>query len=489
MDNSKNLTDGGLRIGWAIDDITPDGPISMFGQYYNRMSTYIQSPLKVTACAIESTDEKGKKEQAIMLSVDLLVIPRALQDSLKISVENQIPDFDIRKLFLNATHTHSAPNPGLDWGLDSKPDAEYIKMLSDTLINVAVLSWNNRKPAGISRSLGYAVVGHSRRVQYANDTTEMYGTTDREDFIAMEGASDPGVEMLFCWDLNKELTGIIMNVSCPAQVTEAKYYISADYWSEVRKHLNEKYSKEVHLLAQIGAAGDLSPRDLPRGYKGGEPNMWDTPGVVEIGKRLALVIDTAYPDAMNNIQTAPIFKHTVSNIDLPRRKVTEEEYNKALKIVREIRSKESKDITSPNTALNRFLKELHKNEKINEYGPWDNKESDYGIVKINERLLDIYVNQDKHPFYNVELHVIRLGDIAIASNPFELFVDYGFCMKGRSKAKQTFVVQLSGDYGDYLPTKRAVQGGQYSALVSIVGPIGGQILVDATVSLINSMWK
>ena len=273
MDASKSLTNSCLSIGWATGDITPDGPISMFGQYYNRISTYIQSPLKVTACAIESFDEKGDKEQAIMGSVDLLLIPRELQDSLKICIKEQIPDFDIRIFFLNATHTHSAPNPGLDWGLDSKPESDYIKMLSNTIVKVVVLAWNNRKPAGISRSLGYAVVGHSRRVQYANGSAEMYGAADRDDFIALEGASDSGVEMLFCWDLDKELTGIIMNVSCPAQVTEAKYYISADYWSEVRKQIAEKYSKKVHLLAQIGAAGDLSPRDLPRGYKAGEPNM------------------------------------------------------------------------------------------------------------------------------------------------------------------------------------------------------------------------
>jgi hypothetical protein len=79
--------------------------------------------------------------------------------------------------------------------------------------------------------------------------------------------------------------------------------------------------------------------------------------------------------------------------------------------------------------------------------------------------------------------------VAIASNPFELYVDYGFVIKGRSKARQTFVVQLSGDYGDYLPTARGISGGQYSSLVSNIGPTGGQMLVDTTVSLINRMWK
>jgi len=475
------LKDGGLRIGWSIDDITPNGPAILFGQYYDRVSTYVQSPLKVTACAIESTDEKGNKEQAIMVSADLVEVSRGLQEALKNSVKKQIPDFDPRKLFINATHTHSAPNPDVA--------GAYGKMVVERASKAAVAAWNNRKPAGISRALGYAVVGHNRRAQYANGTTEMYGATDRKDFIGMEGATDPGVDMLYCWNLNKELTGIIMNVSCPAQVTEAKYYVSADYWSEVRKHLDKKFSGKVYVLTQCGAAGDLSPRDLPRAYRAGEPNMWDIPGIIEIGRRLAQVIDATYPDAMKNIQTSPIFKHDVADVDLPRRKVTEKEYQKALKIVTEIRAREPKDANSPNTAWNRFLKEMHDNEKIRAFGPWDNKESDFGIVKINERVLNIYTNKDKLPVYPVELHVIRLGDVAIASNPFELYVDYGFGMKGRSKANQTFVVQLCGDYGDYLPTARAIPGGQYSALVSFVGPEGGQMLVDTTVNMINRMWE
>jgi len=44
----------------------------------------------------------------------------------------------------------------------------------------------------------------------------------------------------------------------------------------------------------------------------------------------------------------------------------------------------------------------------------------------------------------VEIHVIRLGDMAIATNRFELYLDFGIRIKARSKAVQTFVVQLAG---------------------------------------------
>ncbi|MHC4621060.1 MAG: hypothetical protein ACYTEQ_25215 [Planctomycetota bacterium] len=98
------------------------------------------------------------------------------------------------------------------------------------------------------------------------------------------------------------------------------------------------------------------------------------------------------------------------------------------------------------------------------------------------------------PFYEtdsvkpIEFHVIRLGDIALATNPFELYLDYGVRIKARSKAVLTFVVQLSCQESGYLPTEKAIRGGGYSADKFIVGPAGGQVLVDETVKRINAMW-
>jgi hypothetical protein len=91
----------------------------------------------------------------------------------------------------------------------------------------------------------------------------------------------------------------------------------------------------------------------------------------------------------------------------------------------------------------------------------------------------------------VELHALRLGDIAFATNPFELFLDYGLRIKARSSAHQTFVVQLACGRGAYLPTGKAIRGQSYGAMLSEapVGPEGGDVLVERTVALINDMWQ
>ena len=203
-------------------------------------------------------------------------------------------------------------------------------------------AWNNRKPAGISRQIGYAVTGHNRRVEYANGHTEMYGAPTGPISRAWKGATTRALTCSFAGIWTKKLTGIIMNVTCPAQVTEAKYYISSDYWGELRKEIAKRFPGNVYILTQCGAAGDLSPRDLPRGYKSGEPNMWDVPGAVEIGKRLIHTIDVAYPQAQESIQTEVPFRHVVREIEVPSRRYSEAEYLEAVKTANEILSREPK---------------------------------------------------------------------------------------------------------------------------------------------------
>ncbi|WP_298710367.1 hypothetical protein, partial [Chitinophaga sp.] len=429
-----------------------------------------------TACALESA---GGKEQAILLSIDLIWCPAALLAALKEMLPSRIPDFNPRFLLVHATHTHSAPEPAVH--------SAYGQLLLEKLSAAAVSAWQQRKPASVGRALAYAVAGHNRRVRYADGSAEMYGATGRPDFRGIEGPSDSAVDLLYCWNDAGAITGVIMNVPCPAQVTEAKYFVSADFWSVVKKRLQEHFGQDVQLLAQCGAAGDISPRNLLRPYTPDEPNMWDLPGMVEVGERLARAAIAAFPDAEKNRQQQPVFKHRAETVQIPYRTISPQEYETAKSLVAEIRSREPLDPASPGTAFNRFLADVKSNETTRQYGPWDNKSSDYGILRKQEIIIEQYTRHREVPFYPAPVHVLRIGDAVIATNPFELFVDYGARIKCQSKAAQTFVVQLCDDYGDYLPTQTAIEGGGYSAMATPIGPDGGDVLTRETIRLINGL--
>jgi len=108
--------------------------------------------------------------------------------------------------------------------------------------------------------------------------------------------------------------------------------------------------------------------------------------------------------------------------------------------------------------------------------------------------MERYKSQKPGETASVEVHALRLGDVAMATNPFELFLDYGLRIKARSKAVQTFVVQLAGSrFGEvcsYLPTARALAAKGYGAAAadSLFGPEGGKVLVERTVEMVNELW-
>ena len=423
-----------LSVGWATADITPPKPVPLAGQMSLRISQGVDDPLTATVLALETRTEDGKSvDQAILVSCDLGFTPAVVQQQVQERVKARLKDFDAAKLFINATHTHTAPDlvDGMFRGLYdvSKHEgvmkaSEYSAFLVDRLADAAVAAWNGRQPGAMSWALGQAVVGHNRRATYFDGHAQMYGKTNQEDFQSMEGYEDHGLPLLFFWSPEKKLTGIVINVACPSQETESRSTVSADFWHEVRQEIHKRYGPDVAVLAQCSAAGDLSPHLQWR--KQAEEIMLQRKGITrrqEIAGRIADAVDRVFPYAKTDVKDKLIFRHEVALVELPTKQ------------------------------------------------PPD---------------LPFYENDSVAP---IEFHVLRLGDVALATNPFELFLDYGLRIKARSKATLTCLVQLSCGVCGYLPTAKAVAGGGYSADKFIVGPEGGQVLVDETVRRINATFE
>jgi hypothetical protein len=61
------------------------------------------------------------------------------------------------------------------------------------------------------------------------------------------------------------------------------------------------------------------------------------------------------------------------------------------------------------------------------------------------------------------LQVIRIGDVALAASPCEMFAETGLAIKAASPAAQTFVLGLANGYGGYLPPAAQHALGGYEA--------------------------
>ncbi len=102
-----------------------------------------------------------------------------------------------------------------------------------------------------------------------------------------------------------------------------------------------------------------------------------------------------------------------------------------------------------------------------------------------------YEDQQVRPDFQMPLQVLRIGQVAFAANPFELYLEYGQRIKARSPARQTFAIQLANGIGGYLPTARAETLGGYGGLIinGQVGADGGAKLVDDTLASIQALWQ
>jgi hypothetical protein len=451
-----------LWVGWASISITPDRPVALEGQLYTRVSKYVHDPVTATALTLETRDGGRIQDQAILVSCDLVFIEAGLQDGVRAQLDGKLPGFDLKKLFLHATHTHTGPLMNDSWyrvpkqGVMQAP--EYLSWLIERLSKVVIQSWNARQPGGVSWGRGYAVVGHNRRPVYANGQAKMYGPADSPDFDHIETGEDPVVELLYFWNAQAKLTGVLINIACPSQLVEHESYISADFWNDARAQIRARHSADLFVYPMVGAAGDQSPH-LIYGQKAEElvRRAHGTSEGEEIGRRIADAVDSALPGASRDIRFDAPLRHLVESVALPYHPITRQQAEEGRKFYEnEVREGKS----DPMLGL------LHKD--------------------IADRYDKLAANIQFRP----EIHVLRLGDVALASNPFELYLDYGTRIKARSAAVETFIAQLACEYGSYLPTARAIEAGGYSAeLWSFrVGPSGGKILVDRTVELIQSLW-
>ena len=491
-----------IKIGWSEVSITPEKKIALAGQFAERISEYVETPVTVTALAVEDGNE-----QMIICSCDLESIGENLVQDVRETVKSKNNEIDTDKIIISAIHTHSShtyhrgENKGFirareilnsflppekqyqakvtAKGDDFMDSNEALEFLTERIAKAIVEAWKSRKPARYAAGFGRAAIGMCRRVCYSDGSAKMWGDTNMASFTELEGGNDSGIEMLFFYDENEKLSGVLANVACPAQVLEHRLFISSDYWGKVKKYLREKHGEDLFVLGLCSAAGDQCPRDMIRWVnpespiddpnierndyieRDADPSMFDIKGCELVGKRIVNEIEMALENVEETYDEA-VLMHEKLTIDLPLRRVTPKEYANAVE------------------ALEKYA------SKVTDHINFD----DNAKMHIHTGTILRWEEQHTKDIEPIEVHIARLGNIAFATNPFELFLDYGNKIRARSRARQTILIQLACGSEGYLPTEKAEKGSHYSAYVSSgnVGHEGGEQLVRVTTEEINKMF-
>ena len=493
-----------IRIGWAKREISTEKTVALAGQHHRRFSKGVFDPMYITALAV---DGGAGQDALILVSCDVLVLRKGIIDEMVRAAAEKDPSIPRDAVILNATHTHTGSfiQPMNDTTPDGKPifsGSEYRAFFVEQGAKALCEAWASRRPGGVSYGYSYAVVGHSRRTVYSVDKSleqpassnghcVMYGRTNDPTFSHYESGADHFVNVLITYDEAGKITGFVINVPCPSQVSGSEEKMSADYWNEVREAIAKEFGEDVFVLPQCAAAGDLSPRLLHYqnaqarriALKYGRP--YDTALAkpctkdgenkqmgerYDIAERILFAVKDVASWAGKDVQTEVKVRHVLTTVDLIPRLITEEEKRHCEWVLE--------------TAKPEIPVGVSEHEKLKRKTAYEN------LLGRNRSVIRRFESQDPGERIPMRMHVFRIGDVAMATNRFEMYQDFQHRIQARSPFIQTFVIQLAGEEdGSYLPTERAAANRGYgsSFYENRVGPEGGQQVVEATLEVLNEL--
>ena len=490
-----------LKIGWASAPIH-DGKThtQIFGQHFLRWDRDgVLDPLTATCLVIDNGED-----QLIFLSIDTTTFgygnppgPHIMKRLGRIA-----PEVPQEKILSGVTHTHTAGD------MENRPIAKYLQdkvgkentftpYAIDAIAGIIKRAWENRKLGRVAYGFSYAVVGHQRRAVYFTDRSkrpnatpssilidgkaQMYGKTNVPEFSHHETGADPAVNFVFTFDEQDKLTGAIVNIPCPSQCSETEWFLSADYWADVRENLRSRYGKDLFILPQCAAAGDLSPH--LRSYVKASKRKWqlkygraekyrDEFNRRDIAERVGIAFDDAYSWARKEkFGDLPIQNRRIP-LALPLVKPTEADVAAARRVIALLDGIDKKDAGALTDAKERRRLQVTQS-----------------VLRRAKNLIRKHERYSPDDTLKTFINVARLGDIAFFSNPFELYMDYMHRLQARSPFDQTFVIQLGmPGQGHYLGTERAQANRGYGAgATTLVDPAGGRIMIEAALDTLNKM--
>ena len=407
-----------LTIGWARADITPHAGIEMAG-FGKRIqpSLGVSDPLYATA--LVASDDKTA---LAVIDCDLLGVGAAFMTDVRGKIES-LAGIPGRNVSVVCTHTHYGPSLHRDVaGSPPQPTYEetYRELLSFQLAGLVYEAKTTMQPARIRIGMGQSDIGVNRRERTA-DGRIVFG-------VNPDGAVDRAVGVCRIETAAGKPLATLVNFTCHANGQDAQIrMISADFVGCMRRVVED--ATGVPCLFWQGAAGNVSIVSAETKYSAACSSG------KRLGEEVARVWETAKPIKADCVRT-------VSRVlDLPPYRGLSREH--AREQVEE--SERDLEATRKNPRSTPGLIEWHERNLKR-------------LTKLHDSWTDPSLLP---PPVKAELVVGRIGELAWAFVPGELFNEIGSEIKKRSPLKHTFLAAYANDYIGYLPTLQAFHEGGY----------------------------
>jgi len=404
----------------------------------------IRDDLEANALWLESGGE-----QLLMISCDLVGLELDYVQEI-LPVIARACGIPPENILIGCSHTHSGPAIMGPTCPDKPIDKSYLQNLQEWLVKAGKSAVESASPAKIGYGKGKAQIGYNRRCCWADGTHTMHGDTTRPDFTGLEGGDDPQHTALFVMDMQDHVKAILYNNTAHTTTFYGADFLSADYPGAARKNFRDVFG-DVAVLFFNGAIGDISLE-----------NQMATDVCRETSEqKMARVAKLITDETLRLLREAKFhcrltLKHRMQRLDIPVRLPSAERLKWAQNTMAKARRTGTLDLET-STA--------------------------YQTLVLHERFAERNIEK-------VDLHAVRMNDLAFVTVPCEIFTHFGQRIKARSPFEITALFGLvNGDMG-YCPTTEGILGGHWGGdpmLVARWDMTAGYRIVDEWAKLLYSL--
>jgi len=397
-----------FRAGLAKLDITPSVPIWMSG-YANRdhPSEGVLTRLYAKALAVED----NKRTRVVIVTTDLIGLPRAITDELSARAQKQY-GLGRSQLLFNSSHTHTGPvvRPNLHTMYElHEPESaklnDYAVKLREDLFTIIGAALGDLKPANLSFTQTTAGFAINRRE-----------VTPKGIRLGLNpgGPVDHSVPVLAVRGQDGSLKAILYGYACHnTTLTGQHYKISGDYAAYSQQELEATHSGAQAMFILL-CGGDQNPN--PRGTE---------EHAIQHGKSLADAVGKSLAGKLTPVR-APL-RSAFQTVDL------------------------------------RFA--IHTREQFEK----EAQESNVFRARRAREMLALYDQRRPIRTTPYPVQAIRFGsEFTLLALGGEVVIDYALRAKKEFPHHQLVVAGYSNDVMCYIPSLRVLKEGGYEAVDSMV---------------------
>jgi neutral ceramidase len=441
-----------LMAGAATSNITPPLGELIVGNWTPIPATHVHDELHARCLVLDD----GETRVAIVVA-DNVGIPQRVLDEAK-RLAHKDTGIPAERVLIASTHTHSATTARGSERYDaSEPLDHYQTFLARRIADGIRRAINNVEPARIgwgSGSLPQQVFNRRWFMKPGRHLTNPFGGTDKvrmnppvgvPDLLEPAGPTDPEIAFLSVQSASGRPLALLANYSLHYVGGVPNGHVSADYFGAFARKMADLLNDGRHVspfvaMLSNGTSGDINNIDFRQAQK----RLPDY-------ARMELVANQVAGEVFRAMQS--IEYHDSVLLKMIQRQLSLETRRPTPKLVAWAREILARPEGAPSN---------HPRERI-----------------YAERTLRM---AEMPPRIEIPLQALRIGDLALVTIPFEVFVEIGLELKAKSAFPDTFVMSLAnGAYG-YLPTVKHHELGGYETWLGT-----NQVEVQAAPKIVNTL--